>query len=62
MPAFAQARQIPPIMDIQMSETYGQKDMSLLQMDINWDFFYSYVGTKAKDMILEVRSRFPSLI
>lgn len=42
----------PPFWDIEFGNS--DKTLNFSQLDFDWDFFYSYIGVKMKDMILEV--------
>jgi len=50
---------LPPIVGIEMVDSY--KTLNLPQFDLDWEFVYGYVGVKVKDMILEVSSQSASL-
>ena len=43
----------PPMFYIEFGNS--GKTLNFSHLDFNWDLFYSYVHTKMKDMILEVR-------
>jgi len=43
----------PPFWDLEFGNDYKTFNLSL--NDIDWEFFYSYISAKMKDMILEVR-------
>jgi len=49
----------PPVLGIELPDTY--KTINLPQFDLDWEFVYGYIGTKLKDMIIEVRSQSASL-
>lgn len=43
----------PPVVDFGFGEGYNASTYS--QINLDWEFFYNYLGMKMKDAILEVR-------